>query len=224
MNEVSKPKKTHLIKGVLLKCVDGAWKDNDGCVPSGELLVVGLTHGLQCWQDQELLNEISEEDGPLPDVDELNAKIPQAEWGLGLDDKPRPPWQFNWVVYLFNPETADAYTYLNSTVGARLAVERLEAKFAMMQRLRGDVVPLVKLDNRPMKTNWGTKLRPEFTVIEWRDLGGGEEKLPQLPPPPDKDPAGIAVKPPAEKKKTPIGKPVKPVTPQEELDDEIPFI
>ena len=157
MNDVSKPKKTRLIKGVLLKCVDGAWRDGEGCVPSGALIAVGLTHGLQCWKDQDLLDEISEEDGPLPDVDELNALVPKAEWGLGLNDKPRPPWQFNWVVYLFNPETADAYTYLNSTRGAQIAYERLETKFAMMRRLRGNVVPIVRLDNRPMKTSVRTE-------------------------------------------------------------------
>ena len=228
MNDVSKPKKTRLIKGVLLKCVDGAWRDGEGCVPSGALIAVGLTHGLQCWKDQDLLDEISEEDGPLPDVDELNALVPKAEWGLGLNDKPRPPWQFNWVVYLFNPETADAYTYLNSTRGAQIAYERLETKFAMMRRLRGNVVPIVRLDNRPMKTSYGPKLRPEFTVLEWRDIGGGSRlppppDKPQLPSPTGKDPTGAAAKPPAEKQTTPIGKSVKPVTAQEQLDDEIPF-
>jgi hypothetical protein len=223
MNELVKRKKTRLIKGLLLKCVDGAWKDGDGCVPSTELLVIGLTHGLQCWKDKERPDDFSEEDGPLPDVDELNAQIPQAEWGLGLDNKPRPPWQFNWVAYLFNPETADTYTYLNSTTGARIAVERLETKFEIMRRLRGNnVVPLVKLDSRPMRTAFGPKLRPEFTIIEWRDLGDGGVKPPQLPPPTDKDPIGTAAKP-EEKKKMPIAKPVAPITREEELDDEIPF-
>ena len=79
----------------------------------------------------------------------------------------------------------------------------------------------------------GLKLRPEFTILEWRDIGGGEDKSPQLPPPPDKSPqlspptnkdfAGATAEPPAEKKPTPIGKPVKPVTAQEELDDILPF-
>jgi hypothetical protein len=92
-----------------------------------------------------------------------------------------------------------------------------------MARLRGiGVTALVRPDNRQMKTKFGQKLRPEFTILEWRDLGAGDQQPAQLPPPTDKDPAGAAAKPPAEKKTT-IGKPVKPVTQQEEIDDEIPF-
>src|SRR5262249_41183991 len=48
---------------------------------------------------------------------------------------------------------------------------------------------VVKLDNRPMKTSFGvTKLRPEFTIVEWRDLGGERRPQPaQLPPPANKE-------------------------------------
>jgi hypothetical protein len=165
----------------------------------------------------EQLNE------PLPDVEELNAQIPQNEWGLGLDNKPRPPWQLNYVVYLVNPDTGDTYTFLNSTTGARIAVERLDDKFRWMRRMRGlSVVPIVRLDSRPMKTKTGPKMRPEFTIVEWRDIGGEGpppegDKRPQLPPP---TPTGGAAAKPEEKKKVPR---VKPITRQEELDDEILF-
>ena len=228
MNELVKRKKTRLIKGLLLKCVDGAWKDNDGCVPSTELLVIGLTHGLQCWKDKELLDEFSEEDGPLPDVDELNAQIPQAEWGLGLDNKPRPPWQFNWVAYLFNPETADTYTYLNSTTGARIAVERLETKFEIMRRLRGNnVIPFVRLDSRPMKTSFGTKMRPEFSIFEWRELEAPltQSAVAQTTAPQIENKTTLRSAQTAAKKsaKPSVGKPVKPVSPEEDMDDDIPF-
>jgi hypothetical protein len=229
MNDIAK-RKTRLIKGELL---------NDGVTPPGELLVVGITHGLQCWKDRELLDELSEEDDPLPDAKELNNQIPQAEWGLGLDGKPRAPWQFNWVVYLFDPDLGETYTYLNSTTGASIAVERLDDRLKMTQRLRGKVLPIVKLDSRPMKIAALniTKLRPEFSVTEWRDFNGEPA---QLPPPPDQDPAGAAAKlsqqpaadqsppwkdlpsDPLEKKKTAaIGRPVKPVTSEEELNDSL---
>lgn len=225
MNEVTQREKPRLIQGVIAKCVDGRWADSDGLPLPAELFVVGTTRALQCWKDQYPVNTIIEQpDQPLPDVEELNAKIPQNEWELGLDKKPRPPWQLNYVVYLLNPNTADTYTFLNSTTGARIAVERLDDKFRWMRRMRGlGVVPIVQLDSRPMKTQAGPKIRPEFTILEWREIGGGEDKPPQLPPPTNKDPAGAAAKP-EEKKKVPIGKPVKPITRQEELDDELPFV
>lgn len=222
-NELAKLK-ARLLQGIKAKCVDGRWSADDLPLPN-TLLVVGTTRGLQCWKDGELLDELDERDGPLSDPDELSTKIPQEEWELGLNGKPKPPWALVYVVYLVDPESAELYTFINSTYGARLAYERLTRKLEMMARLRGaGVTALVKPDSRQMKTKEvGLKLRPEFTILEWRDIGGGEDKPPQLPPPPDKDPTGAAAKPPAEKKPTPIGKPVKPVTAQEELDDILPF-
>src|SRR5262249_27936565 len=150
------------------------------------------------------------------------------EWEPGLDGKPKPPWAFVYVVYMCDLESAEIYTFINSTFGARIAYERLTQKLEMMTRLRGaGVTALVKPDSRQMKTKFGTKLRPEFSIIQWTDLGGGgERQLVQLPPPTDKDPAGAATttaaKGPAEKKKVTVGKPVEPVTVEEELNDRLP--
>ena len=165
MNDVTKHEKPRLIQGIIAKCVDGRWADSDGLPLPTELLVVGITRALQRWKP---IDHIIDQPGkPLPDVDELNAKISENEWELGLDDKPCPPWKLNWVVYLLNPETADTYTFLNSTAESRIAVERLEDKFHWMRRMRGaGVVPIVRLDSRPMKTNFGQKMRPEFTMLE----------------------------------------------------------
>jgi hypothetical protein len=220
MNKIMKYER--LIQGDLLKCVDGHWSPP----PPPELLVVRTTRALQCWSDGKPIDTIIEQPGePLPDLDELNAKIPENEWEPGLDGKPRPPWQLNYVVYLANMDTGDVFTFANSTTGARIAWERLTDRIEMMRRLRGDrVAPIVKLESKEMKTSFGKKLRPEFTIVEFRNLeGDGDAHPAQLPPPNDKDPTGAAAKPPAEKPKTTVGKPVKPVTQQEEMDDEILF-
>jgi len=227
MNKSLKHVKRRLMQGVKAKCVDGRWSDGDGLPMPPVVLVAGMHRVAQCWKDGQVLDEYWEDDGPLPDIDDLNSQIPQTEWELGLNNKPRPPWSLFFVVYLVNPETADTYTFVNNSVGAKIAFERLETKFGMMRRLRGHAVcPLVRLENRPMKiASLGiTKLRPEFTAFDWRDLGnGGDAQTAQLPPPTDNNPDGAAAKPPAEKKKATVGKPVKPVTQQEELDDECPF-
>src|SRR5262249_4078182 len=164
MNKIVKYER--LIQGDLLKCVDGRWTPQ----PPPELLVVGTTRALQCCSGGMPIDTIVERSGePLADIDELNSEIPQQEWKPGLDGKPRAPWQLNFVVYLANLQTADTYTFANSTTGARIAWQRLTDKIAMMQRLRGkDVTPLVRLESKEMKTNFGKKLRPEFTIIEFR--------------------------------------------------------
>jgi hypothetical protein len=225
MNTIVKREKPRLIQGVILKCVDGRWLDGDRLAPPSEMLVIGLTHALQCWgKDKDLLDTtIEQPDEPLPDPEALNAQIPQEEWGLGLDGEPRPPWQFNWVVYLLDVASASTYTYLNSTMGARIAVERLEDKLKWMRMLRGnDVTPIVRLESRPMKTSFGQKMRPEFTIIDWRDLGVG---IQQTAAPQIEHKAETVTEPPLahkKKAKVTVGKPVKPVTIQEELNDDLP--
>ena len=207
MTQLSKLKK-RLLQGTKAKCVDGRWSADDLRLPDA-LLVAGYTRGLQCWKNGELLDELDERDGPLPDLGELNDQIPQTEWDTGLDGNPRPPWALVYVVYLVDPETAETYTFINSTFGARIAYERLVDKLEMMRRLRGaNVTAIVKPDCRPMKTKKvGLKLRPEFTIIDWRTIDGGGGNLPaQLP-----SPAATAV-----------DKPAEPVTVEEELNDKLP--
>jgi hypothetical protein len=219
MNQVTKRDKPRLIQGVILKCVDGRWTDGDGLAPPSEMLVIGITHALQCWgKDKDLLDTIIEQPGEeLPDVDALNAQIPEEEWGVGFDNKPRAPWAFNWVVYLLDPESASTYTFINSTAGARIATERLEDRIKWMRTLRGnDVAPIVQLKSRPMKTGHAgvVKQRPEFTVIEWRDLN-------VKPAAPQIEHKAETVAEPAPKK-VKVGKLVKPTTIAEEIDDGIP--
>jgi hypothetical protein len=249
MSQVAKYEKPRVIQGTMLKSVDGRWRDRDGLEPPSELLVVGTTRAHQCWgRDRDLLDTILEQPGePLPDVDALNAQIPREEWGVGLDGQPRPPWQLNYVVYLIDPVSAGVFTFINSTVGARIAWEKLTDAIKWKRMLHGaNVAPIVKLDSRPMRTKMGTKQRPEFTVVEWRELNGkgptqiGSPSAPQLeyrpePPPATQHPAGPDVikriesadeaAPPAKAKQksaSKIGKPVKPTTISEEIDDGLP--
>jgi hypothetical protein len=223
---------------VILKCVDGHWSDGDGLTPATEMLAVATTIGLQCWSDKELLDEIVERPGEkLPNVDDLNKQIPRNEWRPGLDGQPRPPWQLNWVIYLIDLESATKYTFLNSTTGAKIAVTRLADKMKTMRILRGaGVRPLVKLDSRPMKTSYGQKMRPEFTVIDWRDFGeasggllpgGGTPTLEYhgknkgLEARQDAQANNLSHKKELNARKKP-GKPVKPVSVSEEIDDGLP--
>ena len=73
-----------VIQGTLIKCVDGRWTDRDKrAIPPGTRLLALSTHQLlQRWQDSQPVETIHKRPGqPLPDVDELNAAIPQATMG-----------------------------------------------------------------------------------------------------------------------------------------------
>lgn len=183
-----------VIQGSIVRCVDGHWSDRDGIAFPAEIKMLALATAiaLQRWKDQVPIETIIKTPGqPLPDLEELNAKIPNAEWEPGLNDEPRPPWVRQHIVYLLNPVDAAFFTFINGTVGAAIAVDRLKNKVVWMRQLRGsNVVPLVKLDSKPMKTKFGQKMRPEFTIVDWRRLGGGGLNAAQIEHRPD-DYAGL---------------------------------
>src|SRR5436309_1801502 len=67
-----------IIQGRLIKCTDGVWADRDDVKPPDRpLLALATTTVVQHWQDSEPIETIVKQPGkPLPDIDELNAKIP----------------------------------------------------------------------------------------------------------------------------------------------------
>jgi hypothetical protein len=170
-----------LIQGSIGRCVDGRWTI-DGIQPAGDKCFIGLgtAEAVQCWRDEMPIETIVKKAGmPLPDIAELNAKIPRSQWEDGLNGQ-RPPWVRSFIAYFLDPADGSIWTYINSTVGARIAVQRLRESVHWMRQLRGErVVPVVALASRPMKTKFGQKLRPEFVIKGWRDLGSGRSTAPQ---------------------------------------------
>jgi hypothetical protein len=215
-----------LIQGILIKCVDGRWHDRDKLAVPSKLLALATTTIIQCWREQMPVDTIFKHPGqPLPNVDELNAKIPENEWEAGFDGKPKPPWQRQEICYLLDEGDAQKYTFASGTVGARIAVDELRDRVKWMRAIRGaSVVPLVELANRPMRTQYGgSRLRPHFKITAWREFGVGltSEQIEHIKP------AGTAEQldqfsqeKPDETRGT---KTINPPTTAEELNDGIPF-
>jgi hypothetical protein len=200
-----------IIRGVILSCTDGQWSAKDGTEfsPDHQFIAMATAQAIQRWENEQVIEVIRKIPGQsLPSVDVLNSEVPQSEWEDGING-PRAPYQHVHIVYLLDPTDASIFTVINATVGMRMCYERLSERVKWMRSLRGDrIFPVVRLDKKPMTTRFGTKLRPELTVVAWRDLGGSDG---------GGEPIG---KPPA----TPaIGKPVEPVTTEEALNDKLPF-
>jgi hypothetical protein len=193
-----------LIRGSIVRCVDGVWKDSDGnpIPPLTRLVAWATTECLQQWKAKLPIKTIVKKPGiPLPDIDELNSEIPQREWEMGIDGKPRPPWGRQLVVYLLDAATGAEWTLISGTVGAAIAVERLRRQTGNMRMLRGArVVPIVTLGNKLMTTNFGSRLRPEFVIQEWRELGSPSPAI-----------------------ASEIGKKIAPPSLREEMNDAVPF-
>jgi hypothetical protein len=204
MSSESKPTlKSQLLQGTIARFNSGTWADATGAPLPEELIVTGTTRALQCWSGGKPIDTITEH--PLPNLDDLNNQIPVEEWEKGMDGKPRAPWVLQHVVYLLDPRSAESFTFLNSTWGARIAVDRIRDRMDNMRKLRGgNPHPVVKLESRKMKTKFGEKPRPEFTITRWVDMpGGGDVKAIEH------QPAMKAIAPP---------------TASEELNDVIPWL
>ncbi len=171
-----------LIKGTIARFTDGRWSDRDGMELPSVLLALAISEALQKWEHQKPTEVIT--DKPLPDVNELNASVPRETWEAGLDGQPKPPWVHQHIVYLIDPGTGAFLTFVNSTIGARIAVEQLKESVIVTRHLRNShVVPVVKPTSRPMKTRFGQKMRPHFEIIGWRQAGSGGSAIngPQAP-------------------------------------------
>jgi hypothetical protein len=219
------------------------WIDRDGVTMSaGPYLVIGIDECLRRWKDNQAFY-IHEK--PLPDPKALNDAIPKSEWEMGLDNRPRPPWEHTVCVGLVDPETGETYSYMHGTAGAHYAYDELRERTIVMRELRGaNVKPIVELSTKPMKTQYGQTTRPHFKIVGWKYSGGdpaiaGNGGSPQLtgpvavtPPTTEAPTAAAAAAPKSGKPSINLGAKkdaldtlldVEPVTSEEVLNDSIPW-
>jgi hypothetical protein len=221
-----------LLRGTHARWTDAkSWHDRDGLPIPSPLLVVSVVTALQRW-----LNKVPEviTAKPLPDPSELNAAIPQSEWEIGLDGKPRPPWVTVFAVYMIDLRNGQLFTAVNSTTGWRMAVEALREQVAIKRMLHAGarMLPIVEPQSRPFKTAFGDRKRPHLHVVDWKASGGDQavttQPAPQLSGPAtvkqtlDQFAAEDASKHPAAAAAN-LTDPPKPVSSEEFFDDEIPW-
>jgi hypothetical protein len=172
-----------------------SWFDRDGLKPPSPLLVFAVDEALQKWKDnkQDIIR-----DKPLPDIEQLNAAIPQSEWEHGLDGNLRKPWEHVVIVCMIDPNTGKSFRYTAATRGAHIAYDDLKEAVITMRALRGDaVIPAVNLSERPFKTNFGMRKRPHYEIVGWKTPGGDAQAVSARPVTPQlAGPAAAPVKTP----------------------------
>jgi hypothetical protein len=169
------------IKGDQVKFnrTDKTWSRADGSPIAERYLVVGFEHGLQRWRNGEVIDERF--DRPLPDINELNSKVPQKQWEKGMNG-PRPPWQDSFLITLFDPLSAETVTYAGSSTGASIAYSNLkEAVTNMRSYLGPSAMPMVTLGWRTFHSKkFGDVSRPHFQVLPDGWFGGNGKAMPLL--------------------------------------------
>jgi hypothetical protein len=193
------------IRGRLLKFADFRWtagKEGEEIEEGTRLVALATVAMWQRWEDGKPVETRMRQSGRrLPDRDELGYDD-ESKWEEGPGGEPQDPWRNTRLVYLVDPQNAEALTFSTSSWGGRGAVNDLGDQITRMRTVHVDAVPIVELRSAEMPTKYGRKSKPVFKIVGWRTADGDE-------------PA------PVERQISP--REAKRIVDQHEMDDGIPF-
>jgi hypothetical protein len=177
-------------RGQLMKFVQGEFKVGDGRVPHGTRFVACLLNAERGWIKFNSEGEPpTQETGKVADGYELLPRemygdLDEAKWPIGLDGKPRDPWQR--VVYLpmirvgEGPDEGTVLTFSTMSDTGRQAVANLYSRFETLSwKYRGQL-PIVEIGCKTLNNAFNTKV-PMFTIVGWQPIGGEGAPIPALP-------------------------------------------
>jgi hypothetical protein len=163
------------IRGTLLKFADWRWTAGKEATPveAGTRLVALATAAMWVrWEDGKPAEYRMRQPGRrLPERDELGCND-ESEWEAGPGGEPQDPWRNTRLVYLVDPQTAEAFTFSTSSWGGRGAVTDLGDQIARMRSVHPDAVPIVELRAAEMPTKYGRKSKPQLKIVGWKSADG----------------------------------------------------
>lgn len=170
-NDAAAEASERTIRGTLLKFADWRWTAGKEATPisDGTKLVALATTAIWVrWENGKPVEYRTRQAGRrLPEREDLG-HTDESEWEEGPDGKPQDPWRNTRLVYLVNPQTAEAFTFSTSSWGGRGAVADLGDQIARMRQVHADAVPLIELRSAEMPTRFGRKSKPLFKIIGWK--------------------------------------------------------
>jgi hypothetical protein len=150
---------------------DAKWTRGDEVISSSRtFLVINILRVLQHWVNQLPTNKsrVLKPGEKWPDIEELNTAAPPEEWRDHFG-KRIGPWQKTYMVYLFDPQTMEVFTYPISTEGGFAAVRALRKGTERARRVSGQgVYPLITLGDAAFPTSFGLRRRPNFNVLGYK--------------------------------------------------------
>lgn len=174
-----------ILRGTLLKFSDWNWSRGKEAQPlqrGTRLVALATAAAWVRWKDGKPVEARVREPGKkLAERDELG-DADEALWEKSPDGRARDPWQNTRLVYLVDPNTAEAFTFSTSSFGGREAVINLGDQVARMRMAHPNITPVVSLEAAPMITRFGKKSKPVFRIVDWKAAGSGVREEPkQLP-------------------------------------------
>jgi hypothetical protein len=182
------------IRGTNVKFIDGdylSFKDKLD-VHERTYVVLDVREGWQFLQKDGPPEYLMRAPGGLRPI-QPNVDI--AAWPLDLNGKPAHPWKYTRYLYLLDAATGEICTFWTNTIGGERAVRDLNDQVAFMRRMRPGAHPVVQLRSKPMPTQFGgTKLRPHFQLVGWKQADGAVEQAQITGPTADIDEPSLSEK------------------------------
>jgi hypothetical protein len=99
-------------------------------------------------------------------IEELNAQIPKDTWEE-TNFGPRPPWAYQFAVWLLDLDDGSICTHINSTDGAKIATRELRSRVKWKRELSGGrkLLPIVTLGCQ-LVSRKNKKYGPNFIIVD----------------------------------------------------------
>jgi hypothetical protein len=215
-----------IFSGTMIKFNNAArWETKTGDLlsPDLELVVAGVARVVTKWlppdgkPDREA-TRILQPGEPFPNINAMNEQAPKSEW-RETRYGPRPPWQGQHVVCLFDEQTTDEYWWPSpiTTIGSCIAVEDVVKLVKKKRWLEGDntIYVVVTLADVFFPTSYGGRQRPHLAFRRIVRFGTDCTQVET-----EAAPTQIEAK---ETSNTPLGKLKPKVEGGRDLNDDIPW-
>jgi hypothetical protein len=127
---------------------------------------------------------VVDDEHPASLVGELNSRIPEKDWRIGLTGEREAPWQICMRARFVDEKDGSLFELTGSSVGLRIACETLCGQVQTVCTIKGvSVLPAVTIGSTLMKTRFGKKSRPDFRVVRWIGLAVEQPLLKTVEPP-----------------------------------------
>jgi hypothetical protein len=169
----------------LLKFKKGEYFIGEVSVPLGTKYVAHAVGWTKCWikfVDGEVAERktyrVALGEKP-PERDELDDNN-EADWPLGLDDRPADPWVYQYLLPLEDPSSSEVIIFVTASFGGRRAIAELcDAYAKRTKRMTNCGQPIIKLSKMEMPTKkFGKVPRPLFEISGWDEVPGDFEVTP----------------------------------------------
>jgi glutamate dehydrogenase (NAD(P)+) len=117
----------------------------------------GVTVSYYEWVQNKRSESWSEEE-----VDDRD----RSQWPLAFG-QPSDPWKDTRYLHLLDQRTGTDYTFVTDTNGGRKGIADLKGAIANVRYTHPVAMPIVIPESVDMKTQYGTKQRPQFRVVDW---------------------------------------------------------